>query len=298
MSIWSRVEHWYGIKILQTHQIQDVYRIRTANKIYCLKSYDFPEEEIRFITRIFSYMDEQGFTHGQKAYPTIENSAYITHNGISYTLTNWIYGQRPDFSIINDYKKGVRTLANFHIIAEGLPAEEAPIARIRYSGLNPLFAEYKQLLSLNTSTRHLAALCEDALVHLQQPKVLEAIDKEQRLSAFVHGDYNYPNLIKDQKRQIHLIDFDNTSLNARMIDLSHILHRNCLWNGVEMLRWIDYYHQYRQLSSADRNLLYALLVAPYHVVRNIKIGGIENAKRVIPTQSRMRKYQKELRTLL
>jgi Ser/Thr protein kinase RdoA (MazF antagonist) len=298
MSIWPRVEQLYGIKIRQTHQIHDVYRIRTANETYCLKSYDFPAEEVRFITRILSYMDERGFTRGQKIYSTVEQSTYITLDGNLYTLTNWVQGDRPDFSRINDYKKGIRTLAKFHSIAEGFPIAEVPVARIRYSKLNPTISEYKELLSLNTTTRHLAALCEEALNHLQQPKVLEAIDKEQQSSAFVHGDFNYPNMIKDQNRRIHLIDFDNSSLNARMMDLSHILHRNCLWNGRVMLRWIEYYHKYRHLSSADMNLLYALLIAPYHVVRNIKIGGIRYAERVVPTKSRMNNYQRELSALL
>jgi len=298
MSIRSRVEQMYGIKIREILQIKDVYKVRTNNAIYCLKSYVFPEEEVRFITRILSYMNEHGFTRGQKVYPTVEQSAYMTHNGISYTLTNWVDGQRPDFTKGMDLKNGIRTLAKFHSIAEGFPSAEAPVARIRYSGLNHDVSEYNKLLSQYKNTGHLAALCEEVLNHLRQPKVLEAIDTEQKASAFVHGDYNYPNLIKDKRRKLHLIDFDNSSLHIRMEDLSHILHRNFVWNGTEMLRWIDYYQRYRQLSSSDMNLLHALLSAPYHVVRNIRIGGIRLAKRVIPTLAHMKKYQRELRALL
>ncbi|MFC5406533.1 phosphotransferase [Cohnella soli] len=298
VSIGSRVEQMYGIKIRDTFQIRDVYRIRTADASYCLKSYVFPEDEVRFITRILSYMDEHGFTRGQKVYPTLEQSSYMTHDGVSYTLTNWVDGQRPVFAMKIDLKNGVRTLAKFHSIAEGFPSAEAPVARIRYSGLNHEVSEYKQLLSQYKNSEHLAALCEEVLGYLHQPKVLEAVDAEQKASAFVHGDYNYPNLMKDKRGKLHLIDFDNSSLHARMKDLSHILHRNFVWNGAEMLRWIDYYQRYRQLSSSDLSLLHALLSAPYHVVRNIRIGGIRLAKRVIPTLAHMNKYQRELRALL
>ncbi len=98
VSIGSRVEQMYGIKIKETVQIQDVYRIRPADASYCLKSYVFPEEEVRFITRILSCMDEHGFTRGQRIYPTLDQSACMTHDGISYTLTNWVDGQRPVFT--------------------------------------------------------------------------------------------------------------------------------------------------------------------------------------------------------
>jgi CotS family spore coat protein len=298
MSIEKKVEQIYGIKIKSSKKVKDVYMIRTTNADFCLKSYIFPEEEVRFITRILSCMDEHGFSRGQKVFPTVEQSAYMIHDGISYTLTNWVDGQRPNFSRRMDFKKGIRTLAKFHSIAAGFPAAEAPVGRIRYSGLEHEFSEYRTLLSRYKHTGHLTLLCEEALGHLQQPKVLEAIDSEKMASSFVHGDYNYPNLVKDKRRKLHLIDFDNSSLHTRMKDLSHILHRNFVWNGTEMLRWIDYYQRYRQLSSSDIALLHALLSTPYHVVRNIRIGGIRLAKRVIPTVSQMHKFQRELKALL
>ncbi|MFK7693033.1 phosphotransferase [Paenibacillus sp. HJGM_3] len=297
MSFWSIVEQSYGIKIRDSRPFHDVYKVRTENGVYCLKPYEFHAEDVQFIGRILGYLEERGFSRGPKVYPTVEQAAFMTHNGVFYMLTNWVKGDRPDFSKRMDYKKGIRTLAKFHAVAEGFPLEEVPAGRVRYSGLSSEVTEYKELLSSYTHTGHLVPLCEEALGRLQQAGSLEAIDTEAQLSAFTHGDYNYPNMIKDPHRKIHLIDFDNSSLHVRMKDLSHILHRNCLWDGTEMLRWIDYYHKHRSLSSGDRCLLHALLVAPYHVVRNIRIGGIRHAKRVIPSQARMQKYQRELSVL-
>lgn len=293
-----RIEETYGIRIREIHQVQDVFRIITDTGFYCLKSYDFQEEEIRFITRVLSCMDEHGFTRGQRVYPTLEQSAYMTQDGLSYTLTNWVDGKRPDFHRMTDLKKGLRTLAKFHSAAEGFPAGVAPAARIRYSGLYSEVSEYKEQMGSYHNTGHLVPLCEEVLEHLREPKVIAAIDAEQKAFAFVHGDYNYPNLIKDKQGRLHLIDFENSSLHVRMKDLSHILHRNYTWNAAGMLRAVDYYQRHRQLSSSDLFLLHALLSAPYHVVRNIKIGGIRSARRVIPTLAQLRTYQKELRKLL
>lgn len=69
-----------------------------------------------------------------------------------------------------DFKKGIRTLAKFHAAAEGFPNAEAPVSRIRYSGLNDEVSKYKELLSLYKHTGHLAELCDEVLEHLQQLK--------------------------------------------------------------------------------------------------------------------------------
>ncbi|OBA07879.1 sporulation protein [Paenibacillus polymyxa] len=298
MSILSSVEQMYGIKIQRSRQIKDIHKIETANTTYCLKPYKFPEEEIRFITRVLSYLDERGFTRSQKVYPTVQQTAYMTHEGISYTLTNWVHGPRPEFTKRIDFKKGIATLAKFHTHAAGFPATETPPSRIRYEGLSDEVAGYKKRLSLYKGTAHLVALCEEVLDRLQQSKVREAIQQEQKATAFIHGDYNYPNLIKDRQFKIYLIDFENCSLHVRMKDLSHLLHRNCLWNATKMLRAIDFYQRYRPLSTQDLRLLHALLISPYHVVRNIRIGGFRSAKRVIPSFVHLNKYRRELRALL
>jgi thiamine kinase-like enzyme len=178
------------------------------------------------------------------------------------------------------------------------PSEEAVVSRIRYPKIYAEVFEYKDLLCRDDRMVSLVPLCEEVLHYLAQPAVAEAIASEQRVSAFVHGDYNYPNLIKDSHHKLHLIDFENTSLNVRMNDLSHILHRNCLWDSSRMLRWIEYYERKRPLSPYDLNLLHAQLMAPYHVVRNIRIGGFRHAESVIPTSSRLSRYRRELRALL
>ncbi|MET3208594.1 UNVERIFIED_CONTAM: CotS family spore coat protein [Paenibacillus sp. PvR008] len=298
MSILPIVERTYGLKIRNSHQIKDVYKIKTANATYCLKPYSFSEDEVRFIVRILSWLDERGFTRSQKVYPTVQQSAYMTHKGSSYTLTNWVNGQNPKFTKRIDFKKAIATLARFHSRAEGFPIDEAPASRIRYAGLDHEVSGYKEQLTPYKSTTHLVTLCEEVLNLLQQPNILEAIDREQKAAAFIHGDYNYPNLIIDRQHRLHLIDFENCSLHVRMKDLSHILHRNYLWNGTGMLRWIDFYQRYRPLSALDLQLLHALLLTPYHVVRNMRRGGIRSAKRVIPTVAKLNKYRRELRALL
>ncbi|OXL86850.1 sporulation protein [Paenibacillus sp. SSG-1] len=292
------IEETYGMRIREIRRVKDVFRIRTRLGTYCLKGYDVQVEEVFYIARVFACLDERGFTRSPKVYPTTALSPVMIHQGSVYMLTNWVHGRQPDFGSAADLRKGLRSLARFHAAAEGFPAGEAPASRIRYFDLEKDVSDYKDLLGCYENTRHLVPPCEEAISRLREPAVLAAITAEQQASAFIHGDYNYPNLIKDKRGKLHLIDFENSSLHVRMKDLAHILHRNFTWNAGGMLRAVEYYQRHRQLSAPDLSLLHALLSAPYPVVRSIKIGGIQSAARVIPSTDRFLQYQKELGALL
>ncbi|WP_256992450.1 phosphotransferase [Paenibacillus sp. XY044] len=292
------IEETYGMRIREIRRVKDVFRIRTPLGTYCLKGYDVQAEEVFYIARIFAWLDERGFTRSPKVHPTTAHSPVMTHRGTVYMLTNWVHGRQPDFGKATDLRKGLRALARFHAAAEGFPAGEAPASRTRYFDLDNDVSEYKDLLGSYDNTGYFVPLCEEVISRLREPALLAAITAEQQASAFIHGDYNYPNLIKDKQGKLHLIDFENSSLHVRMKDLSHILHRNFTWNASGMLRAVEYYQRYRQLSASDLSLLHALLSAPYPVVRSINIGGIRSAARVIPSSAQFMQYRKDLGALL
>jgi Ser/Thr protein kinase RdoA (MazF antagonist) len=128
---------------------------------------------------------------------------------------------------------------------------------------------------------------------------LEAVKHEASVGAFVHGDYNYPNLIFDRERFIHLIDFENTSHQVRMTDLAHILHRNVAWMGDETLRWIEYYDRTRPLSSGDKHLLFALLHVPYPLVRAIRLHKCrQKIRNAMPKAKMIDQYVSSLRKII
>jgi Ser/Thr protein kinase RdoA (MazF antagonist) len=300
MILWSDIEQEYGINILKKVKVRDVYQLFTHNHgILCLKSYPIPEPEIRFIAQVFAHLTENDFMYGPKVLLTVSQSPWITRKEVHYMLTNWVIGRNPDFKIKNYFKKAIRSLARFHSISQGLPALNAPESRVRYNRLRERITSYGNLLDEYPNMGRLVSYCNDALEHLSHPTVVKAIEQEQAVSAFVHGDFNYPNLILNSSRSIHMIDFENTSLNVRMQDFSHILHRNFPWQGKETLSWIEYYDRKRPLSVEDLHLLHILLLVPYPVIRALqrKKQG-QRVKIVVPTVSEVRNYKNELKKLL
>jgi CotS family spore coat protein len=300
MILWSDIEQEYGITISKKVKVRDVYQLFTHNHgILCLKSYPIPEPEIRFIAQVFTHLAGSNFMYGPKILLTRSESPWITRNEVHYMLTNWVVGQNPDFHKKNHFKKAIRILARFHSIAQGIPAQHVPEARIKYSKLWERITSYGNSLSEHPKMERLISNCNEALEHLSHPTVVKAIEQEQAVSAFVHGDFNYPNLILDTSRSIHMIDFENTSLNVRMQDFSHILHRNFPWKGKETLSWIEYYNRKRPLSVEDLHLLHTLLLVPYPVIRALQLKKrVQHILTLLPTTKQVRDYTNDLERLL
>jgi Ser/Thr protein kinase RdoA (MazF antagonist) len=298
--IWSDIEREYGIKILKQVKIRDVYKLITKNHgILCLKSYDIPESEIRFIAQVFTHLAGSGVQYCRNTLLTRSQDSWITRDEVHYMLTNWVAGENPDFNKSELFKKALRILAKFHSVAQGLSAQHVPDARIRYNGLGKRISSYRNILRVYPQMEHLMSICNIALEHLSRPTVVKAIEQEQNARAFVHGDFNYPNLIIDKSHSIHMIDFENTSLNVRMQDFSHILHRNFPWQGNETLHWIEYYNRKRPLSRGDLHLLHTLLLVPYPVIRALqRQKRAQHVKIVLPTLIQVRNYIDALKQML
>lgn len=128
------------------------------------------------------------------------------------------------------------------------------------------------------------AVC--ALHFLRGNDAQAAIRREIRAKAYVHGDYNYHNIVVDSSGHYNLIDFDKTALQVRMYDLAHIMYRICPWNDDRASRLIEIYDRARPLSRGDIRLLVALLCLPGSLIRSIHWGG----KLDIPRKEVLRRH--------
>ncbi len=305
-SFLTEIEHQYGIRISKYYALRDVYRIETTRKEdLCLKPYRIPAGEVRFITAVLNHLVQNGFLYSPRLFLTYRQSPYFQYGNNFYMLTNWVNGKSPIFQDMRQLRKSVRTLARFHRHAESLNIIEVPDGRLRVWSLKKRFECAKQTIQKDyggdDSRKRIAVeMCERALEMLTNESVTKALEREAEAKAFVHGDYNYPNLVVDQHNHHHLIDFDNTSYHARMEDLAHIIHRNYPWRNDGAIRLIDIYNRVRIIEKNDIYLLVALLYEPYPLIR-----AIQQKKRhphlndiVMPSVSTFKQYSNFLTTLL
>ncbi|WAH36539.1 phosphotransferase [Alicyclobacillus dauci] len=276
MKLAARVGHGYGIDIVDWTPVKDVYRLRTREHgTLCLKPYDLPIEEVEFIAGVQDDVKRNGFQFVPYTFRTRSNRVGFKHNGNWYMLTRWVVGRTPSFRNENRLHQAVRTLAKFHDSAQNLSARQPPTKRIKTKGIKRRLEHESRKIEENYRggcAEILKDLCAASLSHIESSKVKRAIRREVAVKAFVHGDYNYPNIVQDKQGRYHLIDFENTSLHVRMEDLAHLIHHNAAWQGERVVRIIDAYDRVRPMSDGDLQLLIALLYQPYPVFRAIQNG--------------------------
>jgi CotS family spore coat protein len=274
MSLLAEIEHQYGIQINKCTKVKDVYRVETKQHgSLCLKSYRVSIEEVQFIAVVQEYLIQNGFLYSPRVFLNRDGLPYIQTHGACYMLTNWVNGQNPRYQNIKQLKKSVRTLAAFHSHAKYISIS-APKRRFRVFSLEDRFkstySAVKKYDDRDSAKRDaMLHLCKQALEQFEDAHVQKAILHEAKIKAFVHGDYNYPNLVVDAQGNHQLIDFDNTSLHVRMEDLAHIIHRNYPWQADGAFRLIDVYSHVRPIGKDELRLLVALLHEPYPLIRAI-----------------------------
>ncbi|MFC5468811.1 phosphotransferase [Cohnella suwonensis] len=291
MTLNDHIEAAFPLAIRNMTKVRDVYRLLTTRgRVLCIKSYPIPEPEVRFIAQVMIHLAETGFRYGPRIIPTRDQALWTMRKEKAFMITNWVRGRAPNLGDRLEWRKAIRMLADFHRHAERMEIRDVPPERNRFAKLPNIIADYRKNMLEYPSVENMSAcvsLCDDAIRYLSEPESLEAIKYEESVRAFVHGDYNYPNLVFDRRRFIHLIDFENTSHQVRMADLAHILHRNVAWKGDETLRWIEHYDRTRPLSSGDRHLLFALLHVPYPLVRAIRLHKCRQKIRNAMPKSKM-----------
>lgn len=276
MSLVARIEEAYSVKISRMKDFRDVHRLSTADgRLICVKRYDIPKPEVDFIARLLIHLADSGFRYAPQVVPNKDGTYCIGSKESLYMITDWVPGRIANFNERTEWKKALRTLAELHRHAEFPVIGDVPAARERYTHLRSRIEDYRGYLLAYEASGFIdmcVSLCDAAIRHLGEEQCIEAVEHEASVRAFVHGDYNYPNLIADPQGNMHPIDFENASLEPRMADLAHILQRNVAWKGHEWLRWIEYYDRFKPLSTGDRHLLFALLHTPYPLIRAIRLN--------------------------
>ena len=290
MTLRAEVEREYGIEILDWKPVRDVFQIRSKRHgVLCLKPYEYESEEVQFIAAVQDHVYGRGFHYVPRTLRTRDQQSSIAFAHRWYMLTPWIAGKTPVFRDARQLHHAVRTLGGFHTHAQNFPRSSVPPQRYKMNQMLEQLVKDRQLIRRTyqgIAGKTLLDLCDESIRQLKSKKVRKAILHEAELGAVIHGDYNYPNIVRDVRNRDHLIDFDNASMNTRMEDLAHIIHRNAPWQPEKVMRLIDHYDHARPLSSGDLSLLAALLYRPYPVIRSLHQNRLRRQKILVSIPSR------------
>lgn len=99
----------------------------------------------------------------------------------------------------------------------------------------------------------------------------ELVKTERKENTFIHGDYNYSNLVFSPEGKVYLLDFDGSHYCVRIIDLLFLCHLHMGKNAEMLLEILKSYHQVRPLSLIEFEVVKSLLFVPGKIYRDINI---------------------------
>jgi spore coat protein I len=264
---------------------RQVWKITDANKkTYALK---YLEKSARapLIAAVNDYMDGKGIPVTQ-VLPTMDGTSFVNVNNGCYLLFPWLEGEHPSYAEPGMIEKMALLLAKFHEASHGYAASGNPIADNRLDW-NKI---YKKKMKKMERFRVKASGSEDAfstvyLNHLpwlqararwvleRLPQtalrtLLDAIQYDPRLG---HGDYSHLNVLRNNHKELTVIDLDTVSLALPMRDISHLTtlinQFFGAWSRERLQLVLDAYQQIRPLSAEEHELLLLDQIFPHKAIR-------------------------------
>jgi len=274
----------YGLVPQSISQYKTTLRVTTSQGDFAVKSYSW-KDKVPFITSMLSHLRNKGFLHLLQIVPSAEGKLYTEIDDKRIIVTRWVQGNTPNWSNLNSLKQAAELLAQFHHHAVGLitppRGTKGTVDELIYppSWVFMSVGQYRnghilcRLLEWERQhgfdwLKQAVDITEQALRTFPADDYAQLIEEERRNYAFVHGDYNYSNVVCTDNQRLTMIDFDGCSLNARITDLAFLIQlHGCEPNRARMI--LNSYTSIRPLSLIESRVLYSLLQIPALAFRKL-----------------------------
>lgn len=260
---------------------ENVWRVDSGPERFALKQSLLKEKNLHFICTAEDSLFRHGFHDYALLLPPQNGQFYYAENNNFFTLHRWIDGEKCDFDNIGHLYNAAETLFSFHLRSREKSLKNLASSRFvcfdRYQQLaergNELQRFY-ELASLSPQTYFTKLYrayyggflektrrAQKALLCSEYPRLAK---EAAGVGAFIHYDVAARNFII-QKEKALLIDFDYCCCDLPLTDLMRLIKRS-LKSGAYHEAKIDAilrgYQQYRRLTRAEGEVLYALLLFP------------------------------------
>ena len=264
----------YEIEVVRTRKGRGAILCETDRGLLIFKEYGGNPEKLRVQDQLLKTVAERGFAQAESLIPNKEGELFVKDNdGVLYILKTYRDGRECNIREKGECLEAMKILARLHLCTQdGLPIETPKTFSIgeEYEKKNRELKRIRKFLQARSQKTwfEIALLgCFDAFYD-QAQEALEAwneygnVPREE--GAFCHGDYQYHNLILDDKGW-YLINFERCTEDDPVRDL-HLILRKLLeksnWSrelGEDLLKT---YEKIRPLSAISRIDLYYRLTYP------------------------------------
>lgn len=282
----------FNIKTYEIEKIKEkiskkpriVYKIKSSDKLFCLKQTYFNIQKILFI---YSYLEWLKLHEFKIPYfiKSINNKPFTIYDNKIYILTNWISGTKLLYNKIDHCIKAVEIIAKMHYNSDKIKFIKFSIPTINLSNIKQKFAKYIQDLHKihelakvkydNFSQIFLNNFDDSLYLATMSYRYSLIINFKNLNISLCHGDYVNKNIIINDNSVVP-IDFDRCCINYSISDLAYFLKRYLRhspnpWDIENTLIFINYYNANNPIYLDEYLYLLSYLSLPYRFLKISKL---------------------------
>lgn len=277
------IEDAYELNLIDIEKIKNVYKIKTANKEYCLKVIKYNFDHFLFILGAIRHLQHKGFNTILEIIKPVNGNEYIMIDGKYCYLTPWVTARECNYDNPVDIVTASMKLAELHVNSEGFTITDNMRPRVGwfkwievYRTRRSEILDFKHRI-YNKDCRtefdelYLKIMAEElyraerAVSNLDSSDYLQKMYIEVEKKGFCHHDYAHHNVLIEENGSVDIIDFDYCILDSHLHDLSSLLLRrmkNGKWDLENARAILNSYNSVKGVEQSDIPIISAFMEFP------------------------------------
>lgn len=280
----DKIVNDFNCRLIRNIPVNQYHVVHTDKGIFYLKKIA-NISRILFIHDIKENLVRKGFDNIDR-YRVINKKPYIQHDENSYVMTRWISGKKCNYDNDNELEQAGEYLAKFHNLSRGIISFASNELTSSMGKLQKVYLDrcedYLYMKSL-IKMRSVKSSVDDLFLNnidilyemgiesvkmLQKNGYFDICKKEGAARTVCHGDYNYKNIIIDEKGKLNIINFDNCRFGLRCYDLACLIVsalNRFNWDFQKVLEIFEAYNSVRKLEEIEYKIMFSFIQFPQDI---------------------------------
>ena len=309
----KKILKYYKLQVLNIKRVRSVYKVETDHGNICLKQITKNKRKAVNGNVLVEELNKNGFPYVAKYFKTTNENLFVKHNNSYYYVTEWINGHECDLNDLNEAKKCMKLLANFHITTLKIDGSKLKLRnnlknwpKIFFGKLSDL-EYYKNIIENKNAVSEFDNLYNSTIndfynmgiasLHLLNCSDYYSLSKNASSQRSIcHDSIYYQNIIKKDD-DYYIIDLDSIKIDIHINDLGKVIRRLMFkkeyqWDFYKAKELIEAYSFVNPLSKSHLEAMLSMIVFPH---KFWKLGKHRYIKRKHWSE---KKYIKKLNKLI
>ena len=274
----------YKLQVLNIKRVRSVYKVKTDQGNVCFKQISKYKKKAVNGSILVNELNKNGFPYVAKYFKTTDGHLFVKHNKSYYYVTEWINGHECDLNNLDEAKKCMKLLADFHMTTLKIDASKLKLRnnlknwpKIFFSKLSDL-EYYKNIIENKKvgsefDNLYNSVICDFynmgiASLHLLNSSDYYSLSKDASSQRSIcHDSIYYQNIIKKDD-DYYIIDLDSIKIDIHINDLGKVIRRLMFkkeyqWDFSKAKELIEAYSSVNPLSKSHLEAMLSMIVFPH-----------------------------------